>query len=125
MAAEPAVDLLYRALRSADADPDLAHGAVEEIREMASQKVIDAISVQIMELRAEMDMRFAELKSENAEMRAEIQSQGARIESIESRIESIESRIEDLRQVIWRVVWPLIVLLAAPIFGLLYKALAS
>ena len=24
---------------------------------------------------------------------------------------------------IWRVIWPLIVLLAAPIFGLLYKAL--
>ena len=52
------------------------------------------------------------------EIRAEIKAQTA-------RIDAQTSRIEDLRQVIWRVIWPLIVLLAAPIFGLLYKALRS
>ena len=29
------------------------------------------------------------------------------------------------QRVIWRVIWPLIILLAAPIFGLLYKALTT
>ena len=35
------------------------------------------------------------------------------------------ARIEDLRRVIWLVICPLIVLLGAPIFGLLYKALTG
>ena len=50
---------------------------------------------------------------------------GAKIDAQTSRIESVESRIEDLRQVIWRVIWPLIVLLAVPVFGLLYKVLTT
>ena len=110
-----AADALYRALRSADADPDLAHGAIEEVREMSGQKVIDAISVQIQELRAEMDTRFAELKVETAEIRSEIKAQGA-------EIKAQGARIEDLRQVVWRVIWPLIALLATTVFGLLYQA---
>ena len=44
--------------------------------------------------------------------------QTAWIDAQSVRIQSIESRIEDLQQVIW----PLTVLLAALIFGLLYKA---
>ena len=48
----------------------MAHGgAIEEVREMASQKIIDAISAQLAEFRAEMTRAFAELKSENAEMK--------------------------------------------------------
>ena len=35
------------------------------------------------------------------------------------------ARIEDLRRVIWRVIWPLIILLAVPVFGLLYKTLTG
>ena len=50
---------------------------------------------------------------------------GAKIDAQTSRIESVEARIEDLRQVIWRVIWPLIVLLAVPVFGLLYKVLTT
>lgn len=118
MAASTAADALYRALRSANADPDPAHDASEEVRELAGQKVIDAIAAQITELRAElgtqiaelnasMDTRFAELQSETAEIRAEIKAQGA--------------RIEDLRLVVWRVIWPLIALLATTVFGLLYQ----
>jgi len=58
-----ATDALYRALRSPEPDPDLAHAAVEEVRNLASQNVITVIGAQITELRAEM-------KSENAEIRA-------------------------------------------------------
>ena len=38
--------------------PKLAHGAIEEVREMASLKVVDAISAQRAEFRDEMDTRF-------------------------------------------------------------------
>ena len=38
--------------------PNLAHGAIEEVREMASLKVIDAIPAQLAEFRDEMDTRF-------------------------------------------------------------------
>ena len=34
----------------------------------------------------------------------------------------VNSRIDTLEKVIWRVIWPLIGLLAMTVFGLLYKA---
>ena len=41
--------------------------------------------------------------------------------------EHTQARIKpvDLQQMIWRVIWPLIVLLAVSVFGLLYKVLTS
>ena len=39
--------------------------------------------------------------------------------------QELKARLDDLRQVIWRVIWPLIVLLAVPVFGLLYKVLTT
>ena len=50
---------------------------------------------------------------------------GAQITALKAEIKAQTARIDVLQRVIWRVIWPLIVLLAAPIFGLLYKALAS
>ena len=49
----------------------------------------------------------------------------AEIKTQTARIDAQNSRIDVLQQVIWRVIWPLIILLAAPIFGLLYKALTG
>ena len=109
--AETATDAIYRALRSPEPDPDLVHAAVEEIRDLSGQNVIATIGAQIAELRAEMKAGFAEVN-------ARIDAQGA-------RIDAQTSRIDVLQQVIWRVIWPLIILLAAPIFGLLYKALTT
>ena len=37
----------------------------------------------------------------------------------------VNSRIDTLEKVVWRVIWPLIVLLAVPIFGLLYRVLTA
>ena len=108
---ETATDAIYRALRSPEPDPDLVHAAVEEIRDLSGQNVIATIGAQIAELRAEMKAGFAEVN-------ARIDAQGA-------RIDAQTSRIDVLQQVIWRVIWPLIILLAAPIFGLLYKALTT
>ena len=87
---------LFRALRNAGVEA-VAYRADDEVRAQAGQNVIAAIG-------------------------AKIDAQGARIEA---EIKSQTARIDVLQRVIWRVIWPLIVLLAAPIFGLLYKALTS
>ena len=58
-------------------------------------------------------------------MKAGFAEVNARIDAQGDRINSIESHINDLRQVIWRVICPLIALLAAPIVGLLYKVLTG
>ena len=108
---EPATSAIFRALRSVDVDPDLAYEAAEESRRQAGENVIAVLG-------AKFDAHGARIDAQITEIRSEIKSQTA-------RIDAQTSRINDLRQVIWRVIWPLIILLAAPIFGLLYKALTS
>ena len=109
--AEPATDALYQALSSPEPDPQVVHAAIEEIRYLSGHNVIAAIGAQITELQAEMKAEFTKVN--------------ARIDAQTSRIESIESRINDLRQVIWRVIWPLIGLLATTVFGLLYRVVTA
>ena len=108
---EPATSPIFRALRSVDVDPDMAYEAAEASRLQAGENVIAAIGAQI-----------AELRVENGEIRTEMK---AGFTEVNARIEAQTSRIDILQRVIWRVIWPLIILLAAPIFGLLYKALTS
>lgn len=50
---------------------------------------------------------------------------GAKIDAQIAEVKAQGSRIEDLRYVVWRVIRPLIVLLAVPIFGLLYETLTG
>ena len=108
---EPATSAIFRALRSVDVDPDLAYEAAEESRRQAGENVIAAIGAKITELKAGIDTQGARIEAQITEIKAEIKAQTA--------------RIDVLQRVIWRVIWPLIILLAAPIFGLLYKALTS
>ena len=102
--AEPVTGALFQALSSPEPDPQVVHAAIEEVRQIASQNVIAVLGAQITELKAEMKAGFSEVKAE---------------------FTKVNSRIDTLEKVVWRVIWPLIVLLAAPIFGLLYKALTS
>ena len=122
MAAETATDAIYRALRSPEPDPDLVHAAVEEIRSLRGQNVIAVIGAQIAELKAELKFETAELR---AEMKAGFAEVNVRIDAQAARIDAQTARIDVMQRVIWRVIWPLIVLLAAPVFGLLYKALTT
>ena len=101
---EPVTDARYQALSSPEPDPQVVHAAIEEIRYLSGHNVIAAIEAKIDSQSARIDVQITELK-------AEIKAQTA--------------RIDVLQRVIWRVIWPLIVLLAAPIFGLLYKALTG
>ena len=135
MATEPATSAIFRALRSVDVDPDLAYEAAEESRRQAGENVIAVIGAQIAEFRAEnaemrAEMRSqmprwaemrSEMKAENAEIRSEVKAQGARIDALGNHIDALGSRIDTLQ----KVIWPLMVILATSVFGLLYKAVTG
>ena len=104
---EPATDALYQALSSPEPDPQVVHAAIEEIRYLSGHNVIAAIGAQITEFRAEMDTRLTRIE-------AEIKSQTVRIDAVGSRIDVLQ-----------RVIWPLIVLIATTVFGLLYRVLTA
>ena len=107
--AEPVTGALFQALSSPEPDPQVVHAAIEEVRQIASQNVIAVLGAQIIavlitELKAEMKVGFAEVKAE---------------------FTKVNSRIDTLEKVVWRVIWPLIGLLATTVFGLLYRVLTS
>ena len=104
---EPVTGALFQALSSPEPDPKVVHAAIEEVRQIASQNVIAVLGAQITELKAQIDILTAKIDSQGAEIRAEIKAQTARID------------------VLQRVIWPLIGLLATTVFGLLYRVLTS
>ena len=131
--AEPATSAVFRTLRSVDVDPDLAYEAAEEGRRQAGENVIAAlgakIDAQIAEVKVEIAAQGARTDAQIAEVKTALDALSTRtdaqIAEIKAEIRAQGSRIEDLRHVVWRVIWPLIVLLAAPVFGLLYKTLTG
>ena len=132
MATQTATDAIYRALRTPEPDPDLAHAAVEEIRELSGQNVIAVVGSQIAELKSQMADFRAEMKAGFAEVNARIDAQAARIDAKSARIDAQSARIDTqsaridvMQRVVWRVIWPLIVLLAAPVLGFLYQTLTA
>ncbi len=120
---------LFRALRSAGVEADLAYRADDEVRAQSGQNVIAAIGAKMDAQGARIDTQIAELKAKMDAQGARMDAQGVRIDAqgaqIEAEIKAQTVRIDILQRVIWRVIWPLIVLLAVPIFGLLYKALTG
>ena len=44
---------------------------------------------------------------------------------VKAEFTKVNSRIDTLEKVVWRVIWPLIGLLATTVFGLLYRVLTS
>ncbi len=99
---------LFRALRSVDVDPDLAYRADDEVRAQAGQNVVAAIG-------AKIDSQGAKINAQITEIRAEMKA----------GFSEVNSRIDTLEKVVWRVIWPLIILLAVPVFGLLYRVLTD
>ena len=119
---EPITDALYQALSSPEPDPQVVHAAIEEIRYLSGHNVIAAIEAKIDSQSARIDVQITEFR---AEMDTRLTRIEAEIKTQTVRIDAQNSRIDVLQRVIWRVIWPLIILLAAPIFGLLYKALTG
>ena len=104
---EPATSAIFRALRSVDVDPDLAYEAAEESRRQAGENVIAAIGAKIDSQSARIDVKFSQIESQITEVRAEIKAQNSRID------------------VLQRVIWPLVGLLATTVFGLLYRVVIA
>ena len=91
---------LFRALRSVGVDADLAYSADGELRSHAGQNVIAVLGARFDTLNAKIDALCADL---------------------DTKIDAVNSRIDTLQ----RVIWPLVVLLASTVFGLLYRVLTS
>ena len=87
--------------------PILAYEAAEESRRQAGENVVAAIGAQITELKAQINILGAKIDSQGAEIRSEIKAQTARIDILQ------------------RVIWPLIGLLATTVFGLLYRVVTG
>ena len=130
---EPVTDALYQALSSPEPDPKVVHAAIEEVRQIASQNVIAVLGAKIDAQGARIDIRFSQIEAQITEVKAEMDTRLTHIEAemdtrlthIEAEIKTQGARIDDLRQVVWRVIWPLIVLLAVPVFGLLYRVVTA
>ncbi len=130
---EPVTDALYQALSSPEPDPKVVHAAIEEVRQIASQNVIAVLGAKIDAQGARIDIRFSQIEAQITEVKAEMDTRLTHIEAemdtrlthIEVEIKTQGARIDDLRQVVWRVIWPLIVLLAVPVFGLLYRVVTA
>ncbi len=130
---EPVTDALSQALSSPEPDPKVVHAAIEEVRQIASQNVIAVLGAKIDAQGARIDIRFSQIEAQITEVKAEMDTRLTHIEAemdtrlthIEAEIKTQGARIDDLRQVVWRVIWPLIVLLAVPVFGLLYRVVTA
>ena len=81
--------------------------AIEEIRYLGGHNIIAAIEAKIDVQLSHLDVQFSRIESLITDVRAEIKAQTSRID------------------VLQRVIWPLIGLLATTVFGLLYKAITG
>lgn len=87
---------LFRALRAAGVEAELAYRADDEVRAQAGQNVIAVVNAGFSEL-------------------------SVKIDAVNSHIDAVNSRIDTLQ----RVIWPLVVLLASTVFGLLYRVFTA
>ena len=111
----PPPGALFRALRAANVDPDLAFQAVEEYRNGAQQDAIAAVGAQIAELRKDL----------KTDMQAGFGRVDTRFEEVNGRIDSLEGTV----QIFSRVVWPLLIgllgALAVSLSAYLFLAFSS
>ena len=115
---EPVTDALFQALSSPEPDPKVVHAAIEEVRQIASQNVIAAIGAKIDTQSARIDAKFSQIEAQITEVRAEMK---AGFTEVKAEIKAQNSRIDVLQ----RVIWPLIGLLATTVFGLLYRVVTG
>ena len=129
MAAETATDALYQALSSPEPDPQVVHAAIEEIRYLSGHSVIAAIEAKIDSQSARGDVKFSQIEAQITEVRAEMKAGFTEVRAemkagfteVKAEIKAQNSRIDVLQ----RVIWPLIGLLATTVFGLLYRVVIS
>ena len=96
----------------------MVHAAIEEIRYLSGHSVIAAIEAKIDSQSARGDVKFSQIEAHITEVRAEMK---AGFTEVKAEIKAQNSRIDVLQ----RVIWPLIGLLATTVFGLLYRVVIS
>ena len=100
-------DALYKALIDTDPNPQVVHNAIEQIRQLSGQNVIEILG-------AKIDAQGTEIKADIKALNLRIDAQGTEIKALGSRIDTQQ-----------KVFWPLIGLLATTVFGLLFKLIVS
>ena len=100
---------LFRALHSVGVEPELAYDADDEVRSQAGQNVITVLDARFAELNAKIEAVEARIDTKVDALRGELST----------GLAAVNSRIDTLQ----RVIWPLVVLLASTVFGLLYRVL--
>ncbi len=96
--------------------------ALETKIDKQSSELHTKIDKQSSELHTKIDNLGTELHSK---IDARTEELGARMDAQAVQIASTGARIDDLRVLMLRVIWPLIILLAVPIFGELYRTLTT
>ena len=144
---EPDTGAIHRVLLDSGADPKLIHPAIEEIRHLSGQNVIAAIGAQITELRSETQAQFTELRAEmntlntetqaqftelraemntlNTETQAQFTGLRAEMNTLNTETQAQFTGLRAEMNTLNKVIWPLISLLAIPMFALLYKILTQ
>ena len=99
--------ILFDALRKAGAPEDMAYTAVQEVRNMAGQNVTAELGARIAELGTNTDAKFAGMNAKFAGADAKIDSMRA----------EIMARLDAER----RIVWTLLLLIAAAVLADLFR----
>ena len=101
---------LFRALRSAGVEADLAYRADDEVRAQAGQNVITVLGAKIDSLGARIDAQITEFKAET----------DARFAGLGAHIDALADRIDTLQKVLWPLVIAISVALLSAVGGGLF-----
>ena len=121
---------MFRALRSANVEAELALAAVEETRNAAGENVIAAISAQLSELRSDLrtemqagfarvDQRFEEVNTRFAEVNGRIDTLS---KQLGGRIDTLEGKVQTVMRIVWPLVIGLLIAVTGTTSAFLYKA---
>ena len=103
--------ILFDALRKAGAPEDMAYTAVQEVRNMAGQNVTAELGARIAELGTKTDSRFAELGTKT----------DSKFAGADAKIDSMRAEIMARLDAERRIVWTLLLLIAAAVLADLFR----
>ena len=99
--------ILFDALRKAGAPEDMAYTAVQEVRNMAGQNVTAELGARIAELGTKTDAKFA--------------GADAKFAGTDAKIDSLRAEIMARLDAERRIVWTLLLLIAAAVLADLFR----
>ncbi len=128
--------ILFDALRKAGAPEGMAYTAVQEVRNMAGQNVTAELGARIAELGTKTDAKFAELGAKTDAKFAELGTNtdakfagtDAKFAGTDAKIAGADAKIDSMRAEIMarldaerRIVWTLLLLIAAAVLADLFR----